>query len=426
MKSITALCTLILSVHLIAYGTVSIQNIASSYEIEYENKEDCYSFHEHLQNAWRVSNLENGKTYTMKFCDPESTDFYDEVLMTSKYMLTYWEVVDDENKYLPEWKWNGPNGGVDTFHIQVYIDDYSDIEVGMVDYIWFGMQDGFSHPWGVTIVTEIVTSMSASGPSYDCYNPVQYTLNNLNLANGGSASWVIKQSGYTKASGTGTTATASNISNGAAYAQFTVSFLCGLNSLTFTKNFWFGKPGQPTTNPSGYPTVQMSLGEMKVIHVASGPGATNYSWNATGSITRISGQTGPTMTVEATSLGNGNFYCYGTNICGTSNPGGGSVYVSYGGGQMRVSPNPANTEIEIIFDDDQQIAEELMKAGNSQNSKGNVYFRLIDKFGEVKLTQLYMGEKQVKINVSQLPIGLYTVQLVIKDKLYSTNIMINR
>ena len=57
-----------------------------------------------------------------------------------------------------------------------------------------------------------------------------------------------------------------------------------------TKNVWVGKPGIPVTNPPGYPTYQMSLGQIKTIHVTSAPGASSdqYNWVITGSIDRIS------------------------------------------------------------------------------------------------------------------------------------------
>ena len=45
-----------------------------------------------------------------------------------------------------------------------------------------------------------------------------------------------------------------------------------VNGIEFTKTFWVGKPGQPITDPPGYPTYQMSLGQIKTIRVVSAPG----------------------------------------------------------------------------------------------------------------------------------------------------------
>jgi len=358
----------------------------------------------------------------MIFQNPNGTDNYSTVVTTSTLQATSsWEIIDDDNPYNQIWKWKGENNGVDTFHVQVYIDDYADVEVGMNDGISFGIQDGGILVSGTPIYTEIVTSSFVSGTYLDCNNPVSYTLNNL--AQGGSSTWIIKQSGYTKASGSGTSASANNLNNGSAYAKFTVSFPCGLNSLTFQKDFWFGIPSQPSTNPSGYPTVQMTLNQIMPISASSG-GASSYVWSATGSITKLSSHSN-VMTVEATSLGNGNFYCNGVNNCGTSSTGGGSVYVSYGGGQLGpfiVYPNPSKDYIHLEIDETQtKVASDILDLLLKEFKT----LRIIDKHGEIKLVEKYNGEKYKKMDISNLDQGVYSIQLISENEIFSTTVVIN-
>ena len=190
------------------------------------------------------------------------------------------------------------------------------------------------------------------------------------------------------------------------------------------KDIWVGIPAQPTTNPTGYPTVQMSLGQLKTIYAASGPGATNYSWNATGSITRVSSPSGPQMTVEATSLGSGQFYCYGENICGTSSSsGGGAVYVSNGGGGgLLAIPNPAYTDIEIRLDED--TYKNLYTSEIDSEKSQEKLLRIINSNG----IQVYSNntfEKSIRLNFSHLKSGLYTALFIYGTSTHKSNFVIN-
>jgi hypothetical protein len=213
-------------------------------------------------------------------------------------------------------------------------------------------------------------------------------------------------------------------SNSSGYVRVSIYIPAYNKSRVITKDVWIGKPGIPTTNPIGYPTVQMSLGQLKTIYAANGPGATNYSWNATGSITRVSSPSGPQMTVEATSLGSGQFYCYGENICGTSSSsGGGAVYVSNGGGGgLLAIPNPAYTDIEIRLDED--TYKSLYTSEIDSEKLQEKLLRIINSNG----IQVYSNntfEKSIRLNVSHWKSGLYTAIFIYGTSTYKVNFVIN-
>ncbi len=66
------------------------------------------------------------------------------------------------------------------------------------------------------------------------------------------------------------------------------------------------------------------------------------------------------------------------------------VYVSGGrSGGMKAAPIPADSYIEITFDEDKLAKAGLLKDDQSYDFGSNPYFRIIDKLGEVKLTQKY-------------------------------------
>lgn len=192
-------------------------------------------------------------------------------------------------------------------------------------------------------------------------------------------------------------------------------------SFSLTKYIWVGRPGQPVTNPYGYPTVQMSLGQMKSIWVTSAPGNPyQYIWNITGSIEKISGGVSHVV-VEAVNTGWGNFRVKTRNQCGYSANGGGSVNVSSGGGggmMLSVSPNPASSEITIsinskyeeeTFDENKQWDLEIY----------NRYYFLQEKRHKIKGSTIH-------INTSSWKESIYYIKAIFKDKVVTGKMIIKR
>ncbi|MFH0758539.1 MAG: T9SS type A sorting domain-containing protein [Bacteroidota bacterium] len=218
----------------------------------------------------------------------------------------------------------------------------------------------------------------------------------------------------------------SNPQNGSCQIVYTIDHTCGISDQIESKSFWVGKPAHPSTNPSGYPTVQMTLNEMMPISATSG-GASSFIWNATGSITKVSSH-GSVMTVEATYLGNGNFYCNGVNTCGTSSTGGGAVYVSYGGGQLGpllIYPNPSSDYLSLEVDESLMESSKTSIDEQLKDLGTNAYLRILDQYGDVKLVEKYSGERYLQLNISVLDKGIYTLQLISESEVFSSTIIVN-
>ena len=193
---------------------------------------------------------------------------------------------------------------------------------------------------------------------------------------------------------------------------------------TVSIQIWVGIPGQPTTNPSGYPTIQMGLGQFKTISLINAPGASSFlgTWSSIGSITMSNSDPSSYKIFEATSLGTGNFYVNTSNICGTSINAGGTVRVS---GSCTtcltasLSPNPARGFVVLSLSD---ITNEEIEAINNQSStKGSV--TIFDKLGKPVFNESLKSVNQ-KLNVSHLNPDLYILDVAAGTKRARTKLMI--
>lgn len=323
--------------------------------------------------------------------------------------------------YDNRWEWDNSTLSTDTIILE-FSGYYSDLELGSSEWYMFAANANGYGSDRDDVSVEIVTSMYVSGLTLDCSNPVSYSLQNM-PGNYASASWVIRQNGITKSSGTGTSAIANNLTDGAGEVIYTISFSCGLESIQISKEFWFGKPAMPTTNPSGYPTYQMSLNDIAAIHVTSADGASNsqYNWTVSGSIDRLSTTPNSFCTIEATSTGSGNFYITSQNTCGTSPTGGGSVYVSSGGGgqqQCIVVPNPASNFVEISI---QENEKDLV---NRQTKDFCYILTITNSYGEPVFTNK-VYDKKINIDVSGYPKGLYYISFKNGESLITGTMIVN-
>ncbi len=167
-----------------------------------------------------------------------------------------------------------------------------------------------------------------------------------------------------------------------------------------------------------YLYLNIYLGQIKLISVTSSPGNPyQYSWSVTGSVDQIGSSNVSNTHIEAVSTGWGNFKVKSRNTCGYSAYGGGSVNVSRGGGggqMFSVMPNPSSSyiDIELPFKEEQGKGEKV-EVSIFNDKSAPVYSKTYT-------------QSSFKINTQTLPEGLYYLQVVYKENLYSQQILIKR
>jgi len=210
-----------------------------------------------------------------------------------------------------------------------------------------------------------------------------------------SASWVIKQDAITRASGTGTTASTSNIQDGEARVTFTVDFTCGLDDLVMHKDFYYGVPDPTIDGPTYLECEEM---QWYFLNPEDRWGGT-YSWSTSYHFSIKGGSNWTKVLVSADEDGTGTIYCDVSNTCGT---GYGSLPVwideCFG---FRMSPNPADDIVEISLDENyvdlNNILEYEIKIFNSQ---------------QFLLTNSKTKDSSIQFDTSHFNDGIYYVHVI--------------
>ncbi len=255
-----------------------------------------------------------------------------------------------------------------------------------------------------------------TGPSILCSG--NYTFSVDSLVAGYTVSWN-NSSNLSNISASGTSAVFLVAGTGQGWIGASITAPSGQTLELTKKSVWLGFPGQPITDPTGYPTYQMSLGQIKTIRVVSATGNPyQYIWTITGSIVKRSGG-GIQCTVEAVTTGWGNFYVKSRNECGYSVSGGGSVNVSSGGGGgLLLSPNPVNDILTVKINN-----TKTPYSLNNLHSKTKE-LRIYDKMMNLKMSETFIGTS-IKINVSNLKHGVYILQIISGNKILKKEIIIS-
>jgi len=263
--------------------------------------------------------------------------------------------------------------------------------------------------------------MSITGTSLVCSSNSTFTLHNR--PSGTTVDWT-PSSNLTEVTGDGTdnyTVRAPSPSTyGSGWVQATINSSCGTITLP-NWNVWVGKPDQPTIVPTGYPTIEMQVGERKYFRITSSPGyPTSYHWWVVGSpcgVEIISGSTSKYCTMLANEPSWNNFYVTTSNACGTSVSAGGAIKVVDGGGgplmPLSIKPNPANYYIEA------EILDDNFESG----SNNMIHIKLFNNRSILFYTGISY-QKTFRINTSTLPHGLYLLQVIYKGEIYSKQLLI--
>jgi hypothetical protein len=276
-------------------------------------------------------------------------------------------------------------------HIQTFDSVYFNIQgyyqywvVGARDLITFSIKVRNGPPGpnqGAEI--NIVDPMSISGSDGDvfCSNPVSFTLDHMPTAYT-SATWQIKQGSTIKASGSGSTATASNLSNGNGQVRFDVSFSCGLQPTHYIRNFHFGpysSSDYPISGPSSAgcnSNVYYSIPSLKRV--------TSINWVWPGWWTYVSGQNSQNLALRTGTSG-GNVMVGVNNECG-QNGSYASKYTSVSCYKMIIAPNPTTDLINVHIIKEQSInSDDSLKITETPDIKNNSTFlvAILDKIGSI-------------------------------------------
>lgn len=193
-----------------------------------------------------------------------------------------------------------------------------------------------------------------NGVEYVCITNRLFTLNAP--VPGTTVTWSVSNpglfatSGGASTSGTGTNATlraASSVSSGSAVLTFTMTGQgCG-QPINITRQIWVGRPGLPSTLPSGNPALEIGLGSSINIVLNNAPGTSNSvaTWGSAGSVTHSGANPNFQMNYQTVNAGSGTFTATTSNVCGTSPTYTGYINVTNGGGGVvnRIQNVPSPT-----------------------------------------------------------------------------------
>lgn len=335
------------------------------------------------------------------------------------YESLYFDIEETEDPFIQIWTWEHPGRDYDTVYLE-YFSRWSDFELDASQWCKFWILDEEEKGVMLNNNISIVTSMNISGPLLYCSNPVSYELEDQ--ATGSTLTWVIKQGLTIRASGSGVTASASNITNGEGDVTFTANFTCGLDALTFKKDFWLGCPeigDLVFTNDLGEEDFLCSDREGNLVEFSS---STCYNYfdiwllNEYGTQVLDKSKTYTTQASLDFSWISPGYYLVqvrGINDCGTGQWNGCEVeYVDCWELEeeenmyyLKFVPNPAYNSVEIsVFEDE-----------NLTTLKTNNEFYQIQIYNSMKVLkyQVITKEPILRINTANFENGVYFVYFVV-------------
>jgi len=307
------------------------------------------------------------------------------------------------------------------------------------DYSWFGR---FSVSWtgGGTHATQLsywLDPCSSGRTTVDGGYPVTLTGANVVCSSGTTFTLNYLPSGYTinwssllssnlyvmNAVGNTATIAAQSGAYGTGYVQPIINSTTGCTYTLPQYTVWVGKPDIPVTNPSGYPTIQLYLGDLPLIRITSSPGApaSSGNWWSSGSIVPSGNTHGSQCVFEATSLGLGNFYVTTSNICGASTAGGGAVNVRQGRQlSIQITPNPATVDIQVSLINKSADGTYSNITGQTEN----IYDAAIYNSNGILLYTWKTRGENTTINISGWQKGTYIINMKNKDEILTNRFII--
>jgi len=206
-------------------------------------------------------------------------------------------------------------------------------------------------------------------------------------------------------SGSGSTTTATKISNGSSTISSQISSPYSNTTISANKSIWSGLPSNPTisaiqTSGDGEPTTYK--------FIANGNGVNFYNWyvnnilkssnNYPNNLFHWYFPANVTKTIE----------CKTSNTCGTSTFSN-SITITgeyKWGHNYSIYPNPANSEITISQIEIKELYSNEVKPIFIKS------IEIVDKFGvTLFVKRIESGTKEASINISNLPNGIYLIKI---------------
>lgn len=190
---------------------------------------------------------------------------------------------------------------------------------------------------------------------------------------------------------------------------------CGTDTLK--KSFWVDKlPATPTII---CPYTKVGLNSLIEVN-AVGPGAENYNWSVGGgTITSGQGTSDIWIMTSSSCLYDLTIRLTTSNACGNSTEAVKSIPFDCSGGitPLSVSPNPASQTITVELKDTQATTTET-------SGKGFIV-KLLDSY-YIPVYQKKLKANRFTINVSRYRAGIYYLQVVKGNKMYSKKVIITK
>lgn len=399
------------------YGQNFIQPNSSLFELEYKLVSTCQGSYYNEILAFEVSNLIEDIVYEFTI-DSLLSDF-DSIsfLPVSQDWERVWYSSGGHQQH---WRWKGDDYESDNIEVGVKINQYQNVELGLKESInivaFYRISPSSTFRDVASTEVEIVTSASIYGDFLHCSNPVQFELKELDAS--GTASWEIIQNSSSKASGSGVNASASNISTGQGIVEYTVAFGCGLASLEFEKDFWYGVfnggvtvSGQAAVCPNSFYSYRANV-------TGGHDDSYTYTWADPGNWTKNSQWEDWVQFYTPSSPDYGTLTVSVENDCGSSNYQGITVYPGYCGGYYMASPNPSSEYVEIDYRADREDIKTV-------SEESDVVIKVFSKMGTIKFAKEMKGKEfPHRINTSSLSNGEYIINIVNGKYTESLNIIV--
>ncbi len=251
-------------------------------------------------------------------------------------------------------------------------------------------------------------NFSFTGPDFICSsNNYQYILNNA--PTGVGITWTL--TGPNTSSGSGNIA---NIYINSSYTGLhTLTFLVyhpSKGNISFSKSFWVGRPQTP--NPI---EIEMDAPPHRFTCTTSDAGgSTSFKWYKNGSLQ--SGFSDDVAIFNMTSPYCGHSYAIGVeavNICGISSRRNKTAIEDPCGGQLIISPNPANDEIEVTLNDI------TLESTNFES----LDIQITNFQGLIVMSKVEENNK-FTINTSSLKDGIYIISVEKNSNQYSKQFIV--